>query len=256
MGGGSRAHPGLAAAGQDADYADSTAAPAWHPPSGAGGSGEGRRRGWPNLWTLRPPPGWRLRSLFPPVGEEGGEWGWGAISFESEPMLGGAQSSVPGRRRGPRSVLHAAAGGRGRATPEQAPPRKVLLDPPRLARPRAPSPHPRPAEPLRAIAASGPVRVATTTPSSKETIIIALLAWWGRDGPPIASGAQDFRSRVRGRPGPRAGRPGGGASGSPALASRCLLNSLRFSPSSLFLLPVSLSLCLLPLPSTACLCTL
>lgn len=92
--------------------ADSTAAPAWHPPSGAGGSGEGRRRGWPNLWTLRPPPGWRLRSLFPPVGEEGGEWGWGAISFESEPMLGGAQSSVPGRRRGPRSVLHAAAGQR------------------------------------------------------------------------------------------------------------------------------------------------
>ena len=172
-------------------------------------------------------------------------------------MLGGAQSSVPGRRRGPRSVLHAAAGQRpGEGDSGAGPPTEVLLDPPRLARPRAPSPHPRPAEPLRAIAASGPVRVATTTPSSKETIIIALLAWWGRDGPPIASGAQDFRSRVRGRPGPRAGRPGGGASGSLALASRCLLNSLRFSPSSLFLLPVSLSLCLLPLPSTACLCTL
>lgn len=197
------------------------------------------------------PPGWRLRSLFPPVGEEGGEWGWGGQSVlnlnrcsvgRNPQFQGGAAGRDPWspRRRGTEAG--------GRATPEQAPPRKVLLDPPRLARPRAPSPHPRPAEPLRAIAASRPVRIATTTPSSKETIIIALLAWWGRDGPPLASGAQDFRSRVRGWPGPRARRPGGGASGSLALASRCLLNSLRFSPSSLFLLPVSLSLCLLLCP--------
>ena len=62
-----------------------------------------------------------------------------------------------------------------------------------------------------------------------------------------------------GSEGGRAREPGvlaGGTSGSLALASRCLLHSLRLSPSSLFLLPVSLSLCLLPLPSTACLCTL
>lgn len=133
--------------------------------------------------------------------------------------------------------------GRVRAAPWQAP-RKVLLVPPGLS-----ALCPRPTEPFQP--RLPPDLSALPTPSSKETIIIALLAWWGRIWQSLASGAQRHNSRSEGgwARGPGVQR----TFGSLALA---LASSSARSVSLLVLFPsVSLSACSFCLPWTACLCT-
>lgn len=91
---------------------------------------------------------------------------------------------------------------------------------------------------------------ALPTPNSKETIIIALLAWWGRTWQSVASGADDSRSsRSEGgwAPGPDVQRTSG------SLARALAFSSTRWVFLLVLFPPPCLALCLLPLPSTACL---
>lgn len=100
-----------------------------------------------------------------------------------------------------------------------------------------------------------PGRPASSTPRSKETTVIALLAWCGRTWQGLASGARGSRSRVRGRRGLRTGGPRTFHSLALALA---LASASTRSVSLLVLMPflsASLSACVLCLPSAACLCT-